>query len=455
MYSARTVPGLALGALLGVCTVLMAPTGAFAQGASADAPLEARKTYDDSFKAMIQDPANLDKTFAFAQAAIAVGDLEGAISSLERMLFVNPNLPRIRLELGVLYFRLGSFVAAKQYFESVLEQPDVPDPVRERVNTFMAEIAKRDTRHHWSGSVFGGVKFQTNANTATGTGNVLVGGVNAQLDARFTSKKDWNIFTAVSLKHMYDMDQAASDTWDTNVTTYVSRQADQKQVNVTLGEINSGPTLKVFPNSGLDPVFRPYAIGTAVLIDDIPDYYAPGAGANLTLTFAPDIQGEATLEMRDKRFQNTVAATTKTNRDGIETIARLKATYLLTPSISFNLNPSWTRQNTDNDSDANTEYAFGVGFLWSFGSPLKWLSAPWALIGNATRAYTIYDSVDSTISTAQIRTDRDWRLTLTQAIPLSDDWSVVTTLGRTLRASTLPNFSYENDSVTVGANLRF
>ncbi len=430
-------------------------TSAWAQGASPDAPEEARKTYDESFRAMLGDPANLDKTFAFAQAAIAVGDLEGAISSLERMLFVNPNLPRIRLELGVLYFRLGSFVAAKQYFESVLEQPDLPQPVKERVDTFIAEIAKRDTRHHWSGSVFAGVKYQTNANTATGTGNVLVGGVNAQLDARFTSKKDWTMFSAVSLKHIYDLDPAASDTWDTNLTTYVARQADQKQVNVSLAEINTGPTIKVFPASGLEPVFRPYAIGTVVAIDDIWDFVAPGAGANLTLTFAPDLQGEATLEIRDKRFNNTIASPNKTARNGFETVSRLKATYLLSPTFSLNVAPSLTRQNTDNDSDANTEYAFGVGFLFSFDSPIKWLSAPWALIGNATRAYTKYDSPDLTISTAQIRTDRDWRLSLTQAIPLSEDWSLVATLGRTLRTSTLPNFAYENDSVTVGANLRF
>ena len=35
--------------------------------------------------------------------------LRRAISALERMLLVNPDLPRVRLELAVLYYRLGSF----------------------------------------------------------------------------------------------------------------------------------------------------------------------------------------------------------------------------------------------------------------------------------------------------------------------------------------------------------
>jgi hypothetical protein len=428
---------------------------AAAQGVTPHAPADAVQQHDAAFRAMMADPGNLDKTFAYAQSAIAVGDLEGAVSALERMLFVNPNLPRIRLELGVLYYRLGSLVAAKQYFDSVLEQPDVPQPVRDRVDVFLAEIEKRETRHHFSGSLFVGLRFQTNANTATDTGNVLVGGVNATLDARFTSKKDWNLFTALSLKHSYDLDPAASDTWDTTLTSYVARQADQKQVAVSLVETTTGPTLKLFAGDEWDPTFRPYAITTLVAIEDVWDYWAPGIGASLTLTFLPVLQGEAVFEMRDRRFNNTVAQPNKTDRDGVETIGRLKFTYLLSPQLSVNFGPSVTRQNTDSDPDANTELGFTAGFAWTHPAPFDLTSQPWALVGSATRAFTKYDSIDATISPDQVRTDRDWRLTITQAVPLTPDWTVVTTLGRTLRTSTIPNFAFENGSVTVGASLRF
>ncbi len=58
------------------------------------------KEYEAAFQAVLKDPGNLDKTFRFAELAVAVGDLEGAISALERMLIYNPKLPRVRLELG-------------------------------------------------------------------------------------------------------------------------------------------------------------------------------------------------------------------------------------------------------------------------------------------------------------------------------------------------------------------
>jgi len=51
-----------------------------------------------------------------------------------------PNLPRIKLELGVLYFRLGSFVEARRYFNEAVAGSDVPDEVRTRV----ARLSLRD-----------------------------------------------------------------------------------------------------------------------------------------------------------------------------------------------------------------------------------------------------------------------------------------------------------------------
>ena len=92
-----------------------------AQGVSDGTPDKLRRAYEKAFETMFKDPANLEKTFSFAGLAIKAGDFEGAISSLERMLILDPNLPRVRYELGVLYFKLGSYDVAATYFEELLE----------------------------------------------------------------------------------------------------------------------------------------------------------------------------------------------------------------------------------------------------------------------------------------------------------------------------------------------
>jgi Flp pilus assembly protein TadD len=49
-----------------------------------------------------------------------VGDIEGAISALERLLLIDANQPEVKLELGVLYYRLGSKEAALTSLEGAL-----------------------------------------------------------------------------------------------------------------------------------------------------------------------------------------------------------------------------------------------------------------------------------------------------------------------------------------------
>ena len=63
------------------------------------------------FNSLIDDPTNLDNLFKYANLSIILGDLEAAISVFEQMLIYEPDLPRIRLELGVLYFRLNAYPA--------------------------------------------------------------------------------------------------------------------------------------------------------------------------------------------------------------------------------------------------------------------------------------------------------------------------------------------------------
>ena len=78
-------------------------------GAAAQSPVPSRftrhrwssRTTIALFQQMYKNPSNLEASFKFAEQAVKRGDYEAAIGALERMLFFNPNLPRVKLELGV------------------------------------------------------------------------------------------------------------------------------------------------------------------------------------------------------------------------------------------------------------------------------------------------------------------------------------------------------------------
>ena len=71
---------------------------------------------------MIRQPANLDVLFRFASVASQTGDLEGAISALERMLLINANLPRVRLELGAFLLEVDLLLVEEERLAALAER---------------------------------------------------------------------------------------------------------------------------------------------------------------------------------------------------------------------------------------------------------------------------------------------------------------------------------------------
>jgi tetratricopeptide (TPR) repeat protein len=165
------------------------------QPAPKNADLE--RQYDDAFQEMLKKPADLDVLFKFATIASQTGDLEGAISALERMLLINGDLPRVRLELGVLYYRLASYEVARTYLESALKSPNLPPDVRSRAEQFMAQVQNQAKTSQFSGEFFIGTRYQSNANLGPASSNVRLFGQVANLNQQSLGAPDWGLVGSI------------------------------------------------------------------------------------------------------------------------------------------------------------------------------------------------------------------------------------------------------------------
>ena len=83
------------------------------------------------FAYLVRNPADVRATLRYADLSKEAGDIEAAIGALERVLFYKPDEPNTRLYLGLLYARLGSYDMARGYFESVMEHPGTPQPIKD------------------------------------------------------------------------------------------------------------------------------------------------------------------------------------------------------------------------------------------------------------------------------------------------------------------------------------
>ena len=253
---------------------------AFAQ-APAVPSSELKQQYDAAFQETLTKPADLDVLFRFASLATQTGDLEGAISALERMLLINPDLPRVRLELGVLYYRLGSYEVARTYLDTALKSPSLPADVRGKAQEYLAEIESKSKPSSLGGEVFFGWRYQSNANLGPAGSSVLLFGQPANLNQAGQGTADWGIVSSAMVRHRYDFGNQDKGALETQFTAYANRQFQVTAANVSLLDLTSGPRFQVFSGIFEDFTLKPFVTGGYVWVNDTPYYGSWGGGLEI------------------------------------------------------------------------------------------------------------------------------------------------------------------------------
>src|SRR5262245_58373175 len=286
----------------------MAPASFAEAPAGGSIKLEQQALFQRTFK----EPGNLDVAFRYAEVSTQLGDFEAAIGALERMLFFNAKLPRVRLELGVLYFRLGSYEMAKSYFSSAIADPSAPPEVRATVQAYLNEIEKRLNPNLLAGFVQTGVRYQTNATAGPAGSLIRVFGFDGVLDQKFAKQPDWNAFSQTIVYHTLDLQTQRGDTWETQASAYLSEQRKIKRLDAAAISAQTGPRIVLDPGSapGTGLSLRPYVGGLLVALED--DYYLGTltAGGALTWLPAPGWSGECGGGRRPPSAHSTDTYTT-------------------------------------------------------------------------------------------------------------------------------------------------
>ena len=147
--------GMALGLLWGAAAYaqtspnqsepksLALPSLQSAPAAPATPEAQVRAAYDAAFQQSMDKPSDPEVLAKFAELAVQVGDIEGAISALDRLLLINADQPDVKLELGVLYYRLGSIEAARTYLEGARTSSQASNETKERAAIFLKAAAAK------------------------------------------------------------------------------------------------------------------------------------------------------------------------------------------------------------------------------------------------------------------------------------------------------------------------
>ena len=303
---------------------LSSPLAALAQtaGSSNASPAQAAPTTDADkriaadllFKRLLIKPDDLDAGFRYAELETELGDYEAAIGALERMLYYNPNLPRVKLQLGVLYFHLRSYEMARNSFESVLAAPNVPSDIQTEVQTYVAAVDKAVAINQFS--VYGqfGLAYQTNANAGPNSPNVLALGQNALLSPQFQKTPDWNAFGLVTAHDFYDFNDQRGDGWESDVIAYYSQQFKVTRLNLGLVELRTGPRIGIGDYGG--PSIHPYVLGNVLTLGGANYLNTAGGGLSLNWPVNERLTITPGIEFRNRWFYNSANYPTADGQSG-------------------------------------------------------------------------------------------------------------------------------------------
>lgn len=448
----RLTAQLFFGAAL-LCGVMVSSGIVMAQSAAA-APT--RDEYERLFLITLKNPNDLDATFKFAQVAAQLDEDEAAIGALERLLFYNPNLSRVRLELGVLYYKLKAYGQARVYFAGAVEGEGVPEEVKARAQAFIQEIDRRDNPSQFSGYFQAGARYQSNVNAGPSSLNVRALGFDAVLNQQFGRRNDWNSFFLGGVRHVQTIENGRGDTLETTISGYLSRQNRNPEFDIGLVEITAGPRINLSPEQLPGVTFRPYGLLNVTSLGRTGYQTGTGYGAALSIP-TQWVSFEAVGDTRRRAFDDSNKFPTASQQTGVLSTGTLSALVPVLDGLRFFGRVSYADNATIAAVafNAYVQQSYELGMQWEFSVPFFDLPRRWTLTPTIGQYWTRYSVPNPLIDPAVARKDREFRTGISLDAPISENLGFGAQVLLQNNSSSLPNYRYHNWSVVMGPTLRF
>ena len=440
-------------ALAVVMAGLVATPAAMAQQS---APSEqTRAAYEAAFQETLRKPGDPGVLLRYADLAVQVGDLEAAISALERLLLIDGDQPKVKLELGVLYFRLGSYEAARTYLESARQSGRATAETRERADEYLREVDSKVSRSQFSGDVMVGLGYSTNANSGPGAAAGAFGAT-AVTNPNISQRPDFNVIGAATLRHRYDLHRQDNGALESELQFYTSRQFQVAEANVVYLDFTTGPRTSPFETGFFeDLTWRPFLTARYVNVQDATSYWAWGAGLEFGAPLGPQIASTLSMFGRRREFVNSVNAPTNNQSSGDEGVVSLEFRVELTSYMTMTLNGAFTRFVAMTPAQSYGEIVLGGAMEVRFKDPLSTNGRDWSATANIGTAAAVYDQPDPSVSSTTVRSQNDVNFGLILAIPLDDRISLIGQANYFRRSASLSTYAYDAFSTMMGIGWRF
>lgn len=416
---------------------------------------DAASEQDALFQQMMNNPQDIETTFAYVKVATARGDYEAAIGALERILFYQPGLARVKYELGSLYFRLRSYEMARRYFKEALASPDLDPITRDRVETSLPDAEKQLEQSRLSGFVATGLRYQTNASFAPTSGTVRLGGQDLALLPSQARKADTNWFGLAGVSHDYDLDNQRGDTLETRFVGYVTEQQRFSNLNVGLFDLSFGPRMALAPDLLPGVTIKPYVVGGNTWLGGSSYLSTGGAGISAKIPLGDRFSLGPEFEWRRAEVNSGDINPVSTLSSGNWYTAGISSTAEIAQQIRLDARGLYRRADSQVGFQSYNQWVVEAALSFAFAPPFDLVSRNWSIAPFARYIRTEFDAANPFIDPLTTRRDTEWIAGVVVDTPLTKTFGLSTVVQYDKVGSTLPNYRQDNLSIMFGPTARF
>jgi Tfp pilus assembly protein PilF len=423
--------------------------------AQTDATQTLERQSDDAFRQVLQQPQNLPLWSSYSQLLIRQGNYEGGIAALERLLLEPDPSPSLRVEIGVLYYRLASYAQAEAMLRRALEDNRLPDDHRALANALLADIAKRSQVSQLSGAFTFGLRHQSNPMYRTDSSQVIAGGVAVPNTLTPESNTDANF--GVRLRHLYDLEKqnsaAIASTFGAAFTKYSSSAGSQVVANPTkpydllVLDLSTGLQFKPMPSDLPSLTIRPHFLWSNVLAQGKQYFDSYGLGLDTSWLVSERTLVDVTVDSQRRTFANRIDIPAADLLNGHLDSLRARWTHEVTAGQVVSADYVMRRNRTGRNFYDSDSHEVQLTYAVSYASPIS-AGGTWTTSVYAGALRRTFGGADPAVSATITRQDSESRLGITHRIPLTLDWSLSFALEEARNNANIANFNYKNTTLS-------
>ncbi len=404
---------------------------------------------------MLRAPGDHDVTFDYYRASAEAGDYEAAIGALDRLLYFNPKLVRAKYELGLMYFRLGSYATASQYLNDALSSPDLEPDTRAAIEALLPQAEKQLEQSRWSGLFQTGFRVQSNASYVPDRLAVRLGGQDILLTAPNNRRSDTSFFFIMSVGNDYDFLNQRGDILETRFTGFVTKLSTFSQYDVGLFDASIGPRLALAPDALPGWTVKPYLAAGAAFVGG--GYYtsAGGGGVTLRVPAAPGISLDPFVEARTVDFANGFFAPAATRNSGSAVIAGIGTTAVVNDALSVESRGYVTQAAARFGYQTFHQYSGELAVNLRFDPPAEFIPFKWTLAPFGKVSWSDFDAPNPFVDPTIRRRDFEYKAGVLLDMPITANFGLSATVQRSRLDSNLPNYRVGDTSFLIGPTARF